>query len=87
MEMISKSSFNEVLELIKIARDNTFRAINKGLIDLYWTVGEYISDRVTRSDWGSSTVKALSEYITENEPDIRGFSSQNLWRMKQFFET
>ena len=37
--------------------------------------------------WGRSTVKALSEYILTQEPGIRGYSPQNIWRMKQFFET
>ncbi len=37
--------------------------------------------------WGKSTVKALSDYILSKEPGIRGYSSQNIWRMKQFYET
>ena len=32
-------------------------------------------------------MKALSEYILSKEPGIRGYSSQNIWRMKQFYET
>ena len=32
-------------------------------------------------------VKTLSEYILSREPGIRGYSSQNIWRMKQFYET
>ena len=30
---------------------------------------------------------ALAEFIRRNEPGARGFSAQNLWRMRQFFET
>lgn len=29
----------------------------------------------------------LSQYILSKEPGIRGYSAQNIWRMKQFFET
>ena len=29
----------------------------------------------------------LAKYIQQNEPDIKGFSDKNLWRMKQFYET
>ncbi|GEN66163.1 hypothetical protein CRH01_07310 [Chryseobacterium rhizosphaerae] len=39
------------------------------------------------SEWGQSVVKELSLYIQTNEPDIKGFSDKNLWRMKQFYET
>ena len=28
----------------------------------------------------------LAAYIAQHEPGKRGFSSQNLWRMRQFFE-
>jgi predicted nuclease of restriction endonuclease-like (RecB) superfamily len=32
-------------------------------------------------------VKELAKYIQQNEPEIKGFSDKNIWRMKQFFET
>ncbi|MCR5533302.1 MAG: DUF1016 N-terminal domain-containing protein [Paludibacteraceae bacterium] len=28
----------------------------------------------------------MAEYITRKAPDLKGFSAQNLWRMKQFYE-
>jgi len=36
---------------------------------------------------GQSVVKELSEFIIKTEPEIKGFSDKNLWRMKQFYET
>ncbi len=54
---------------------------------LYWNVGQYISEKVQHSDWGKSVVVELANYIKQQEPNIKGFSSQNLWRMKQFYET
>ena len=56
-------------------------------IDLYWSIGEYVSKQIDVNGWGKSTAKALSEYILSKEPGIRGYSSQNIWRMKQFYET
>lgn len=56
-------------------------------IGLYWSIGEYVSKQIDVNGWGKSTVKALSEYILSKEPGIRGYSSQNIWRMKQFYET
>ena len=32
-------------------------------------------------------VTELAKYIQKNEPEIKGFSDKNIWRMKQFFET
>ena len=36
--------------------------------------------------WGKGTVTALASYIGRHHPGQRGFSPQNLWRMRQFFE-
>ncbi len=35
---------------------------------------------------GQSVVKELSQFIARTEPEIKGFSDKNLWRMKQFYE-
>jgi len=36
---------------------------------------------------GTSVITEFAKYITLNAPDIKGFSDNNLWRMKQFYET
>jgi predicted nuclease of restriction endonuclease-like (RecB) superfamily len=57
------------------------------LIDLYWSIGEHISKRIADNGWGQGTVSALAEYIRRRQPNARGFSASNLWRMMQFYET
>ncbi len=79
--------FSEVITLIKKARRDAFRAVNVELINLYWEIGRYISERTESEGWGKSTVQQLANYIAQNEPDAKGFSDKNLWRMKQFYET
>ena len=32
-------------------------------------------------------VQELADYIQKFEPNIMGFSAQNIWRMQQFYET
>lgn len=81
------NQFEEIRVLISSARERTFKAVNKELIDLYWSIGQYISQKVSSEVWGKSVVENLSNYIREKEPNIKGFSRQNLWRMKQFYET
>lgn len=79
--------FTDIIELIKQSRNNALKAVNSELINLYWNIGAYISNKVELSEWGQSVVKELSQYIQRNEPDIKGFSDKNLWRMKQFYES
>jgi len=49
-----------------------------------WTV--YIKKMFNRK-LGDIVVENLSSYLQDKEPDIKGFSAQNLWRMRQFYET
>ena len=82
-----ENSFVEVLRLIQSARQRAYQAVNTELVRLYWQIGEYINLKIISDGWGKSTVQALSGYIQKKQPGIRGFSPQNLWRMRQFFET
>ena len=79
--------FIDIIELIKRSRNNAIKAVNSELINLYWNIGGYISRKVELSEWGQSIVKELSQFIQTTEPDIKGFSNKNLWRMKQFYES
>ena len=83
----AKPAFDQVLALIDTARSHAIAAVNTTLIDLYWSIGEHISRKIANEGWGKSTVTALADYIHTRLPNARGFSAQNLWRMRQFFET
>lgn len=79
--------FIDIIHLIKQSRSNAIKAVNAELINLYWNIGEFISKKLEIAEWGDSVVSELAKYIKKNEPDIKGFSDKNLWRMKQFYET
>ena len=79
--------FSEIIQLIKQSRTNAIRAVNAELINLYWNIGEYISRKIAISEWGDSVVPELAKYILLHEPDLKGFSDKNIWRMRQFYET
>src|SRR5262245_8901914 len=82
----SVSAFGEVVALIESARREAGRAVNVELIDLYWKIGAVISRRIASDGWGKGTVDQLSSYLSRTQRGARGFSPQNLWRMRQFFE-
>lgn len=79
--------FSDIIQIIKTSRNNAIKAVNSEMINLYWKIGEHISVKVENSEWGKSVVKELANYIQSTEPDLKGFSDKNLWRMKQFYET
>jgi predicted nuclease of restriction endonuclease-like (RecB) superfamily len=79
--------FTDIIQLIKESRSNAIKAVNAELINLYWNIGEYISKKIEQSEWGDSVVAELANFIQTHEPEIKGFSDKNIWRMKQFYET
>jgi len=79
--------FHEVIEMIKNARNRAFKSVNSSLIELYWDIGSYISQRTANEGWGKSTVQQLANFVQQQEPGVKGFSDKNLWRMKQFYES
>ena len=81
------TNFGLVVSLIREARQRAYRAANSELINLYWKVGEYLSNRMHSDGWGKGVVVQLAAYIQSKEPNAKGFSDKNLWRMKQFYET
>ncbi|MBP7795881.1 MAG: DUF1016 family protein [Elusimicrobiales bacterium] len=81
------NQFAEVVKMIHQARYNAIKNINKELIELYWRIGNYISVRIENEEWGKSVVYNLAVYLQKTLPDSTGYSAQNLWRMKQFYET
>ncbi|MDR0686864.1 MAG: PDDEXK nuclease domain-containing protein [Dysgonamonadaceae bacterium] len=87
MELSQQQNFSEIVLMIRQAQYDAMKSVNREMIDLYWNVGQYISSQLETAKWGESVVKELATYLSQNEPDLKGFSDKNLWRMKQFYET
>ena len=78
--------FDEVLCLIQSARQRAFHAVNVELIDLYWQVGQTISRKIEAAEWGAGVVDQLAGFLARTQPGLKGFSRQNMFRMRQFYE-
>jgi predicted transport protein/predicted nuclease of restriction endonuclease-like (RecB) superfamily len=85
MVVPAEGAFDEIVALIRAARQQAARAVNTELIELYWRIGDYLHRKIESDGWAKGTVVQLAAYIAQREPGLRGFSPQNLWRMRQFF--
>ncbi len=79
--------FSEVVHLIAAARQHAYQAVNTTLIELYWQVGAYISNKIKAAEWGDGVVDALAQHLAITQPNLKGFTRPNLFRMRQFYET
>lgn len=86
LSAIVEQSFAEVVRLIERARLDTLRAVNSGLVGLYWDLGAYISAKIESAEWGEGVVNGLARHLAQTVAGARGFSASNLWRMRQLFE-
>lgn len=81
-----QEQFTDIIQLIKQSRYKAITAVNTEMINLYWNIGQYIHNRIETAEWGKSVVKELADFLQRKEPDLKGFSDANLWRMRQFYE-
>jgi predicted nuclease of restriction endonuclease-like (RecB) superfamily len=83
---LQATGFDEIVQLITAARQRAFQAVNTTMIDLYWHIGERISQRIAAADWGDGVVEQLARHIAKTQPNAQGFTRPNLFRMRQFYE-
>jgi predicted nuclease of restriction endonuclease-like (RecB) superfamily len=69
------------------ARISASRAVNRELISLYWDIGQVILQKQKEADWGDSVVERLAGDLRQTFPDMGGFSTANIWRIRQLFQT
>ena len=76
----------EVKGRIQTARLQAGRAVNRELVMLYWDIGRGIVDKQQVAGWGEAVVERLAADLRAEFPDMRGFSTRNIWDMRRFFE-
>ncbi|MDR2103530.1 MAG: PDDEXK nuclease domain-containing protein [Treponema sp.] len=81
------ANFDNILTLIDSVKERIVKTVNTEIIDLYWQIGREVSEKTNNGGWGKSVVEELANHIAAHFGTMRGFSAQNIWRMKQFYET
>jgi len=70
---------------IRRSQYQALRAVNRELLELYWDIGESIYRKQEGLDWGKAVVETLAQDLQMEFPGRNGFSSQNLWLMRQLY--
>lgn len=85
--MSFENQFDEIIELISEAKGKAFAAVNKELVQLYFTVGKYVNNKLLSALWGDGVVLQLANYLKERDPSLKGFDKRGIARMVQFYKT
>lgn len=85
-QLIGNSDFSEIIKIIKQSRERALKSVNAEMINMYWQIGEYLSELCKDSSFGDEVIDEVASYIAKNNPGIKGFNRRGLYRMKQFYE-
>ena len=75
----------EIKALIYRRQYEAIKKVNTELIQLYWEIGEEIERQQREQGWGKSVIEVLSKELQKEFSGVQGFSSRNLWRMRNFY--
>ena len=76
-----------LISIIKQSKQNALRKVNEELINMYWKVGEYLSQASEYTSFGDAFIDNIANDIQSAFPGIKGFNRRGLYRMKKFYET
>lgn len=75
----------EIKQRVRDSQYAALRAVNKELVVLYRDIGQKIVEKQNKLGWGKAVVENLAVDLQKEFPGIRGFSADNLWRMRKFY--
>lgn len=65
MELTSQpNQFDEIVAIIEKAKSRALKAVNAELIQMYWNVGEYLSNLCTNSNFGDKVIAVKISLLT-----------------------
>lgn len=73
-----------VKDRIRAAQVRATLAANAELIHLYWDIGRAIAAMQEKEGWGAGVIPRLARDITNDLPEVKGFSERNLKNMIRF---
>ena len=77
----------ELKQKIRTAKNRATLSVNIAMIELYFDIGKEIVAKQESLGWGKSVVEQMSKDLQKEFGKRSGYSTQNLWYMRQFYNT
>ena len=77
---------HDLKQQIKKGQIKALLTVNSQMIMLYWDLGRQISEKQEKTKWGSGFIEQLSKDLSKEFPEMRGFSYNNLLRMRNLYQ-
>ncbi len=80
-----QSLLSEIKLEIKSAQQKAINSVNIQMLMLYFSIGKRINAKQNELGWGAKVIDKLSFDISNEIPEIKGFSTRNIKRMLTFY--
>lgn len=80
-----KKFLQELKQKIYSAKSKAILSANRIMIELYFDIGKEIVSKQEKLGWGKSVVEKMSKDLINEFGEKSGYSTQNLWYMRQFY--
>lgn len=77
--------FQKASQVIIATQECFLRQSNQTSIALYWEIGKLLAETTEQYQWGEQLYERLSHDLSIMFKNVRGYSPQNLRRMRQFY--
>jgi len=77
----------ELKQKIITAKNRATLSVNIAMIELYFDIGKEIVSKQESLGWGKSVVEQMAKDLQIEFGKCSGYSTQNLWYMRQFYNT
>lgn len=81
-----RQAVSEIKNAILKSQARAARMISGSQLSLYFGVGLYVSANSREGTWGTGAIKSISEQLRKELPSLRGFSEENIKKMRTFAE-
>ena len=80
-----KNWLNSIKQRIKSAQYRASLSVNSTLLELYWDIGKDVVEKQKNEDWGSGFIEQFASDLRKSFPEIKGFSTRNVYAMRQWY--
>jgi len=83
---ISFNFIKQLKETILTSRYRVAKIANAESLKLYFAIGKALDKKFKEQKWGAKVLEGISERLQQELPGLRGFSGQNLRKMRMFYQ-
>ena len=69
--IVIETHFEQVHSIIHLHRSRALKVVNNESLLICWNVGQYVSEKLNKTQWGSKVVTQLSEYLRTKDPSLK----------------